>query len=225
MPISLLDLIALGCFTGAWIAYAVTLEWTPYGQSGLNSLMNRHREIWMERMLERDVRIVDAQLMVALQNGTAFFASTTLLAIGGTLTIFRSSDAVLAVVTTLPFGVEMSRLQWEIKVIGLAIILMYAFFKFAWSYRLFNYVVILLGSAPPYEERATDSAKAFGRRTARLLESAGRHFNRGQRAFFFAIGYLGWFIGPWILIASTLAVVLVMWRRQFASDSRRALLE
>ena len=28
------------------------------------------------------------------------------------------------------------------------------------------------------------------------LEAAGRHFNRGQRAFFFALGYLGWFVSP-----------------------------
>jgi uncharacterized membrane protein len=29
------------------------------------------------------------------------------------------------------------------------------------------------------------------------VEAAGRHFNRGQRAFFFALGYLGWFVRPW----------------------------
>ena len=32
-------------------------------------------------------------------------------------------------------------------------------------------------------------------------KSAGRHFNRGQRAFFFALGYLGWFVSPWLLFA------------------------
>ncbi|MCX7309692.1 MAG: DUF599 family protein, partial [Afipia sp.] len=53
--------------------------------------------------------------------------------------------------------------------------------------------------------------------------SAGRHFNRGQRAFFFALGYLGWFISPWILFATTTAIVVVMWRRQFASDAWRAM--
>jgi uncharacterized membrane protein len=33
-------------------------------------------------------------------------------------------------------------------------------------------------------------------RTAGLFTTAGRHFNRGQRAFFFALGYLAWFAGP-----------------------------
>jgi uncharacterized membrane protein len=60
-------------------------------------------------------------------------------------------------------------------------------------------------------------------RTTRLFQSAGRHFNRGQRAFLFALGYLGWFISPWVLIATTLAIVVVMWRRQFDSDAYRAM--
>jgi uncharacterized membrane protein len=58
-----------------------------------------------------------------------------------------------------------------------------------------------------------------------LSEEAGRHFNRGQRAFFFALGYLGWFVSPWVFAASTAAVLLVMWRRQFASNSRAAIAE
>ena len=32
---------------------------------------------------------------------------------------------------------------------------------------------------------------------------AAHHFNRGQRAFFFALAYLGWFVSGYVLIAST----------------------
>jgi uncharacterized membrane protein len=53
--------------------------------------------------------------------------------------------------------------------------------------------------------------------------AAGRHFNRGQRAFFFALGYLGWFVSPWVLFVTTAAVVIVTWRRQFASNAWRAM--
>ena len=55
-----------------------------------------------------------------------------------------------------------------------------------------------------------------------VITDAGRHFNRGQRAFFFALGYLGWFLGPLPLIATTAGILVVMWRRQFVSESRRA---
>ena len=76
---------------------------------------------------------------------------------------------------------------------------------------------------PPAAEKDTPEADAHVRRTARLFSSAGRHFNRGQRAFFFALGYLGWFVGPIVLMVTTVAIVAVMWRRQFASDSLHAI--
>jgi len=40
-----------------------------------------------------------------------------------------------------------------------------------------------------------------------------------------ALGYLGWFISPWLLMTTTVIVAIVLWRRQFASDSRRSLVE
>jgi len=219
------DLVALACFVGAWCVYAFVVEWTPLGRDGLSAHMDRYREVWMHRMLHREARMVDMQIMAALQNGTAFFASTSLIAIGGTLSLLRSTDDVLTVMGSLPLAIPTSRTQWEAKTIGLVIIFAYAFFKFAWSYRLYNYVSILLGAMPFATDKETPEAEAHIRRTARLFKSAGRHFNRGQRGFFLAIGYLGWFAGPYVLIVATLAVIVVMWRRQFASESRRAVME
>jgi uncharacterized membrane protein len=217
------DLIALGMFVLAWGGYALALEWMTAGKDSLNARMHRYREVWMRRAMERDVRIIDTQIMASLQNGTAFFASTTLLAVGGSLSLLRSADETLATLAELPFAVQATRTQWEMKVVGLVIIFVYAFFKFAWSYRLFNYAAILLGAMPSHEALGTPKGDAHIRRTAGMIESAGRHFNRGQRAFFFALGYLGWFAGPYILMATTVATVAVMWRRQFVSQSRRAL--
>ena len=51
--------------------------------------------------------------------------------------------------------------------------------------------------------------------------AGGRHFNRGQRAFFFALAYMGWFLGPTTFILFTGAVLIAMYRRQFASDAAR----
>jgi uncharacterized membrane protein len=173
-------------------------------------------------MLAREQRMVDMQIMAALQNGTAFFATTSLFAIGGTLTLLRASDEMIAIASHLPLGIQTSRGLWVVKAMGLTVIFVYAFFKFAWSYRLYNYVAILLGATPLPENKDTAEAEIHVLRTARLFTTAGRHFNRGQRAFFFALGYLGWFAGPIALMLSTAVVVVVMWWRQYKSDSLRA---
>jgi uncharacterized membrane protein len=216
------DMLALGWFLVCWIAYSVVIEKTAHGRDSLNARMNAYRDRWMIELLSREVRIVDSQVTASLQNGTAFFASTSLIAIGGTLTLLRAPEQVLTVVGALPFGVPVTAEMWEMKILGLVVICVYAFFKFSWSYRLFNYLAIMIGAAPPPSEKDTQAAKEFAHRAAHVCADAGRHFNRGQRALFFALGYLGWFLGPLELALTTTGVLIVMWRRQFVSESRKA---
>jgi len=217
-----LDALAFAYFIGAWIGYSIAIEHTRHGRSGLNSLMHAYRDRWMIEMLGRSMRMLDGQVTASLQNGAAFFASTSLIAIGGTLALVRSTEEILTLVAILPFSGVPSRALWEVKILGLAVIFVYAFFKFAWSYRLYNYVAILIGAAPPVEEKDSAPARELAHRAAHICADAGRHFNRGQRAFFFALGYLGWFLGPLPLVLATSAVVVVMYRRQFYSESRLA---
>src|SRR5262245_6743230 len=157
---SLLDLVALAGFVGAWGVYGLVVEGTRHGRDSLNSRVSANYEVWMRRMLARDMRMVDMQIMTASQNGTAFFASTSLLAVGGALTLLRSPEELLSVVSAIPFGISTSRALWEIKTIGLTVILVYAFFKFAWSYRLYNYVAVLFGAMPPSADKDTPAAEA-----------------------------------------------------------------
>jgi uncharacterized membrane protein len=217
------DILAVSFFVIEWVVYAFTVERTAYGRNSLSSRMHVYREVWVRRLLDREARMVDMQVMISLQNGTAFFASTSLIAIGGGLALLRATNDALAVLSKLPIDISPSPALWEIKCVGLILIFVYAFFKFAWSYRLFNYVAILVGAMPPAAQRDTPEAQAHVIRTTRLFESAGRHFNRGQRAFFFALGYLGWFVSPWVLFFTTALVVVVTWRRQFASNAWRAM--
>jgi uncharacterized membrane protein len=219
----LVDCLALGFFILEWLVYAYTLERSAYGRDSLSARMNAYREVWVRRLLDREARMVDMQIMASLQNGTAFFASSSLIAIGGGLALLRSTNDALVVLKALPIELSPSPALWEMKCVGLILIFVYTFFKFAWAYRLFNYVAILFGAMPPASKRDTPEAEAHVLRTARLFESAGRHFNRGQRAFFFALGYLGWFVSPWVLFVTTAAVVIVTWRRQFASNAWKAM--
>ena len=222
---SLLDSVALAFFVVAWLGYNLAVERHPAGRTGLNVLMNAQRRAWLDQTVMRENRIVDTTINASLQNGTAFFASTSLFAIGGVLTLFRSTGDVLELFAELPFGVVTTRAAWEMKTIGLAVIFVYAFFKFGWSYRLFNYGAVLIGAVPPLRSSDEVQVRAAAARAAAMNVVAAMHFNRGQRAFFFALAYLGWFLSAYVFVAATAAVLVVMWRRQFASDARRVLLD
>ena len=62
-------------------------------------------------------------------------------------------------------------------------------------------------------ESSREEALAVARQAGAMNAVAGKHFNRGQRAFFFSLAYLGWFVSAYLFIGATAGVLLVMWRR------------
>lgn len=111
--------------------------------------------------------------------------------------------------------------------IGLIVILAYSFFKFGWSYRLFNYCSILIGAVPMVKHGAAHEAEmdVATDRAARMNVLAGKHFNSGLRGIFFSLGYLGWFVGPMVFALTTLLLFAVLLRRQFFSAARLAVVD
>lgn len=224
MLLSTADLAALAFYLLAWTFHTLATEGRLFDRVSLSSAMNRQREAWMRTMARRDLRMIDTSIMLGLQQGTAFFGSSSLIAIGGCFALLGASDHVREVLSELPMTAAASKQVFEIKVMGLILILAYAFFKFGWSYRLFNYCSILIGAVPVQkdeEDHAAETEKAVTR-AARMNVLAGKHFNAGLRAILFSIGYLGWFVGPLAFALSTLLLLVVLARRQFFSAARRA---
>jgi uncharacterized membrane protein len=214
-----LDWLAIGWFLTAWIGFNILVEVSPLKSRSLSMRMEAYRYGWMQMMASRPVRIMDTAILTGLQQGTAFFASTALLAIGGAFTLLDAADRIVEIAGDLSVPVEANRVLWEVKVLGLMLIFAYAFFKFSWAYRLFNYASIVMGSVPDATTADREALALAAHKAGRLNALAGRHFNRGQRAFFFSIGFMGWFAGPYALGLTTLAVLIVLLRRQFASNA------
>ena len=220
---SLVDALALFGFLTAWGGYNVLIERSAAGKHGLDSLMNNYRQAWMAAIAVREARVIDTQILAALQNGTAFFASTSLIALGGSVTLLRAPDDFIRTLNNLPFGFITTPTLWEVKALGLILIFGYAFFKFAWAYRLFNFTAIILGAAPAAGAAEPPERRRTALRAAAMNIVASRHFNRGQRAFLISLGYAGWFVTPYAMLLFTALILYVMWARQFASDARQAL--
>ncbi|MFA6154346.1 DUF599 domain-containing protein [Mesorhizobium sp.] len=226
LDLSTADLAALALFLVAWMLHTLASDGRLISRMSLTSAMNTQREAWMRTMAEREIRIVDTAIMSGLQQGTAFFASSSLIALGGCFALLGASDRVLQVLSDLPLGGAPSRAAFQIKVFGLVLILAFSFFKFGWAYRLFNYCTILIGAVPiPHGEASRNPVTETAVwRATQMNMLAGKHFNSGLRGVFFSIGYLGWFVDPAVFVLSTLLLLGVLVRRQFFSAARQAVL-
>lgn len=223
--LSLQDVIAFGWFIFWWTLYYFFSKSAMNRKACLARVMHAYRVDWMTRLLEREVRIADTTIMTHLERNGAFFASSCLLILAALFTMLGATDQAMGVLAELPFASTESKVGWELKVLLLIGIFVYAFFTFTWSMRQYNFCAILIGSAPhPDDDNVTPQGrKAYACHAADLIDLAANQFNYGLRAFYFALSVLCWFWHPYIFMLATILVVIVLYRREFYSKSLKAL--
>lgn len=212
-----LDVLALAWFILAWTGYAAIAERMIHRAPNLMSVMNHYRLLWMREMLKRDNRIADITLVGNLLRSISFFASTSIFLLLGLVTLFGYSEKAIEVLSAIPFAMPGSPFMWEIKIFLLSIIFIYAFFKYTWSLRQYNYACIYVGAAPASSN--TSLHEEYAQKGARLTSNAAKHFNMGLRAYYFGLAALSWFVHAWALIAATAWVLYVLYRREFRSHT------
>ena len=215
------DAAALIFLLAAWVTMAWRIENPPKNHPSVSFLMAQFRRDWMEQMITRDPRIFDAQMIGHLRQGAAFFASATMLAIGGGLALVGNTEPLNTVAATLTLG-DSPALLWEIKLILILLLISSAFLKYVWSHRLFGYTAVLM-SAVPNDPTHPDCAHRADQ-AGQILILASRAFTRGMRTTYFALAACAWLLGPTALVAATLATLTMLWRREFSSNAREALL-
>lgn len=222
MPkISLLDGLALVWFLLCWAGYAYYTDIKKPVMRGILGATFAYRRRWMQELLKRENRVVDTTLVGNLMTSVSFFASTTIFIIAGIIAVLGSSERAIEIVSDLPFYRETSRTLWELKLLLLLAIFIYAFFEFTWSLREHNFLSILIGSAPSENESASHAD--FVERATQLSFLAGENFNRGLRAYYFGLAALTWFVQPVLFMFVSALIVGVLYRRDFASGTLRAL--
>jgi uncharacterized membrane protein len=218
-----LDLIAFATFIALIGGYHVITGYRPLVDRSIVGAVQAQRVAWMRNMAARDVRIVDAQLLASLSQGNAFFASTSAIGIGGLAAMIGSGDQVQKLFERLPYAAQSTPVVWEMKLILLITIFIYAFFKFAWAFRLAHYTAIMIGATPIADGSNQPACEEHALRTARLIGIAGEHSNSGLRAFYAAIAALAWFYHPVAFMLASVWVLSILFRRDFLSRSRRLL--
>ncbi|MDI9246920.1 DUF599 domain-containing protein [Marinobacter sp. CHS3-4] len=220
-----LELVALVWFFICWLGYSEYSKRKADKRPCLSNTLDLYRTDWMRVMLSRENRISDASVVGNLERNGAFFASSCLLILAGIITALGYTQQVMEVFSTMPFGTLPSREVWEMRMVVLMVIFIYAFFKFTWSMRLYNFLSVLVGGAPlAGDTKVSPAARdAFASSAATVCNQAGDAFNLGLRSYYYALAVVSWFIHPFAFIGASTLIVVILYRREFKSDALLAL--
>ncbi|WP_368185173.1 DUF599 domain-containing protein [Aestuariibius sp. HNIBRBA575] len=230
MPNSLLDIIqtvswidwgALGYLLIGAVLIGLLIENPPKSRPSVSMIMAEYRRDWMRTFATREVRIFDSQILGNLRQGTSFFASTSLLALGAVLALIGNTEPLSGLALELAQE-EAPALVWQVKLLVVAYFLISAFLRFVWSHRVFGYCSVLMAATP--EQSDDPNVDVMAQQAAELNIRAAVNFNRGLRGIYFALGALAWLLGPAALIIATTVTLWVLWSREFNSIPRQIIL-
>lgn len=205
-----------------WLILSYVIEHPPKSRPSVTVLMSQRRRDWMHVFVHRDPRIFDSQILASLRQGTSFFASTCIFAIGGVLALAKNTDPLVGVAQEVT-AVTTPALIIQMKLAFVALFLTNAFLKFVWANRVFGYCAVMMAAVP--NDPNDPGAHPKAQQAAELNIRAAMNFNRGLRALYFALGALAWLLGPIPLMIAATVVIWVVWSREFASIPRDILVK
>ena len=218
------DWAALAVFCCGWVGYARFAKHRANTQPSVLASTNRIRHLWMLQSTGREVRVLDAIVMQSLATSPSFFASTTILIIGGLLAALSATDRASEMVREIPFTAQTSLLVFDLKLLLLLAIFVYGFFRFTWSMRQYTFGAMLIATAPEMAQfdvqggAAEMQRNAFADRAGRVVSLAAETFNDGLRGYYFAFAAIGWFFSPFAFVLATAGIIFILYRREFRSE-------
>lgn len=216
---TLLDGVAVATLFITWLGLGYWIDTVPFGPPSVTHIMSDYRRRWMHEMVTRVPRIFDATVLNGLRQGTAFFASSALIAIGGVLALIGNTDPLVGALTEIGEA-ETRSVVWQLKLGLVVVFLTNAFLKFVWANRIFGYCAVVMSAVPNVP---SESAYKVAAQAGEINIRAAINFNRGLRAMYFALAALTWVIGPVALLVATGVTVFTIWQREFLSRPRAIL--
>jgi len=217
---------ALAWFFVAWVGYATFAKRRAAVQPSILAATNRVRRLWMLQSTYRENRVIDGVVVQNLSTSPSFFASTTILIIGGLLALLGTSERATEFVQGLPFAARTSTLVFDMKLLLLTGIFVYAFFRFTWSMRQYSFGALLVASLPEPQQFIEQglSREAFADRAGHVVGMAAETFNDGLRSYYLAFAAIAWFFSPLVFALATAGVIYILYQREFRSEVLAALL-
>ena len=212
-------LMAVGLIFLMWAAYGPILS--LLGRGTLNAQLHVVRLRWMRMLLDspRENRVIDAIMLGQLSNSMSFFGSATLILLAGLVGTLASINHVHASLTTMSFFPPMSLGVFSMNFASLTVIMAAAFFSFTYALRKLAYALAMIGGLNNADAR-TPHCTVMIAQTAVVLTESVKSLNNGIRGYYFAVSALFLFVGPYVAMAVTIAVsVLLLYRQGFSTES------
>jgi uncharacterized membrane protein len=127
-------------------------------------------------------------------------------------------------VREIPFAARTSVLIFDLKLVLLLVIFVYAFFRFTWSMRQYTFGALLIAAAPEAKQLEAlgapgeEQRQAFAKKAGGVVGMAAETFNDGLRAYYLSFAAVGWFFSPLIFVLATAGVIYILFQREFRSD-------
>lgn len=219
--LSPLDWLAAGLMLAVSIVLGPLIEADNRWRPSVSVLMRDYRREWMQRFVTRQPRLYDATVLDGLRQGITFYASACMISIGGGLALVGNTAPLQGLAQEITL-VDASALALRIKILFSLGFAVNAFLKFVWAHRLFGYCSIMMAAVPNDPDDPEGLPRAA--QAAEVNITAARNYNRGLRSVYFALGSLGWLLGAEALLIATAVTTATLLRREFASQSRAAML-
>ena len=225
MIFSVLDLIALVTFISAWLGYTVFAHRRAKYSVCMARCLYQHRIKWMQELITRDIRVGDVALIANLERNIAFFASSSLLIIAGTLALFAKIENLEEIIASLPYADMANHYAIQLKLSLITFIFVIAFFNFTWSIRQYGFLNVMVGAAPLDVSGQDLAIQKYAKQMAIVQDQAGHSYNYGLRAYYFSLAAICWFVHPLLFIIATLLVIYMLFKREFMSKAVAAVNE
>ena len=176
--------------------------------SSIHGVNEVARGQWVKHVMANPSK--DVMAVQTLRNfimGASLMATTAAFLILGTLSLTGQAESIGRSWHVSNLYGSSSPELWILKVLCLLAVFIVAFFAFAMAIRLANHVVFMVNVPGPSSHPALSPDGVADR-----LNSAGRNFATGMRAFFFAVPLVFWLFGPLFLVVATAGLVFALHR-------------
>ena len=193
------------------------------GRGTLNEQLHVVRLKWM-RVLQhspREFRVLDGILLGHISSSISFFGSATLIVLAGLVGTLANINGVHAGLSEMAFFPPISLGLFTVYFSTITLIMAICFFSFTYALRKLAYTLAMIGALDPRPNNEP-AMQVMTDQTATVLTEAMKSLNNGIRGYYFAVSALFLFAGPFISMAMTVGLSLLLFYRQGLSTEALA---